>query len=70
MYLARASSLRLAGLGKAIKGFKESVKEEQKDIEESKKIDAEKRMSNAKGKELLCMSELRPSDAKMARQMP
>ncbi len=31
------------GLGKAIKGFKESVKEEQKDIEESKKIDAEKK---------------------------
>ncbi len=31
------------GLGKAIKGFRESVKEEQKDIEESKKIDAEKK---------------------------
>lgn len=31
------------GLGKAIKGFKEATKEEQKDIEESKKIDAEKK---------------------------
>lgn len=31
------------GLGKAIKGFKEATKEEQKDIEESKKIDEEKK---------------------------
>lgn len=30
------------GLGKAIKGFKESVKEEEKDLEESKKIDEKK----------------------------
>lgn len=31
------------GLGKAIKGFKEATKEEQKDIEASKKIDEEKK---------------------------